>query len=68
MLVQFADPIEYDGTRFRTRLDRSELQEYIVANWQNFLYERLILDVMPSYPEFKLQVFGRAYAYRAYNA
>ena len=33
MGVAFGGPIEVDGTRFKTRLDRSDLQELFVADW-----------------------------------
>jgi hypothetical protein len=37
MVLFAAGPIEVNGIRYKTMMDRIEDQEYFVANWQNDL-------------------------------
>ena len=66
MVLLLGSPIEYDGVRYKTVLDRFETQELIVADWENELRDRIQNEIMPEFPDFKLNVFGRSYVYRAF--
>ena len=61
-LVLNAGPIDIDS-RYKNMGDRSAEQEFIIANWQNALNDKL-LELGKDYPGYKIYCFGRAYVYR----
>ena len=62
-LLIAAGPIDLDGVRYNNLGDRQPEQEFLIANWQVSLNERL-KEIETKYPGYVVHCFGRAYVYR----
>ena len=52
ILLSFAGPFEFNGTRYSHMRDRQEQQELYVADWQNKLGEKLQQLQAERFPDF----------------